>query len=593
VPGRSLNGIHMQTRFKKFGVITGFALLLAVLIVNAAITKKQFDRQVATGLWVVHTHQVQLKLSETLALLTDAETGQRGYLYTGEEQYLAPYERAVQHIQSQIDELSRLTADNSSQQAAIGQLRPLAREKLDELASTIALYRSGKVDEARKLVLSDSGLRTMENIRAVVSGMVEEESRLERDRDASYLATIRLTSTSIYLTTVLAAFGLILLAYFILRQMSLRERHAREMRAREEWFRVTLTSIGDAVIATDQNGNVTFLNPIAEGLTGFSTAAATGRNILDIFPIFNESTMAPVDNPVARVIAEGRATGLANHTVLRRVDGILTPIDDSAAPIRDDSGNLIGVVLVFRDITNDRKTERVLRNTEKLSAAARLSATVAHEINNPLEAAVNLAYLVRINPALPEDAVRQLAQVEQELDRVAHITRQTLGFFRDKNAPGPVKLDAVVESVLRIYSNKMASRNITIHRRFTECPPVSGIENEIKQVVSNLVSNAADASTTGGVVIITLACIEKPGKVTVQLKVEDDGPGVADEHRDRIFEPFFTTKQDVGTGLGLWVTREIVERHGGTIQLLKREDGAQGAAFSVAFDAAPHSSNGR
>lgn len=139
----------------------------------------------------------------------------------------------------------------------------------------------------------------------------------------------------------------------------------------------------------------------------------------------------------------------------------------------------------------------------------------------------------------------------------------------------------------------MASRNITLHRRFTECPPVSGIENEIKQVVSNLVSNAADASATGGVVIITLACIEKPGKVTVQLKVEDDGPGVADEHRDRIFEPFFTTKQDVGTGLGLWVTREIVERHGGTIQLLKREDGAQGAAFSVAFDAAPHSSNGR
>jgi PAS domain S-box-containing protein len=578
----------MQIRFKRFGVITGFALLLAVLIVNAVITKKQLDQQIVTGLWVVHTGQVQLKISETLVLLTDAETGQRGFLYTGEERYLAPYDLAVRQIQPRIDELSGLTADNPRQQAAIRQLHQLARDKLGELASTIALYRSGKADEARKLVLSDRGLHTMEQVRAVVAGMEDEESRLERDRDASYRGTIALTLTSIYLTTVLATSGLVLLAFFILRHLKLRERHAHEMRAREEWFRVTLTSIGDAVIATDQNGQVTFLNPIAEGLTGFSTAQAMGKNILELFPIFHESTMAPVDNPVARVIAEGRATGLANHTVLRRVDGTLTPIDDSAAPIRDDSGKLIGVVLVFRDITNDRKTERVLRNTEKLSAAARLSATVAHEINNPLEAAVNLVYLTKMNPALPEDAVRQLTQVEQELDRVAHITRQTLGFFRDKNAPGPVKLEAIIDSVLRIYANKMASKNITIHRRFEDCPPISGIESEIKQVVSNLISNAADAATTGGVVTITLETSEKAGNTTVHLRVEDDGPGVPDEHRDRIFEPFFTTKQDVGTGLGLWVSREIIERHGGTIELVKREDGAQGAAFSVAFEAAPH-----
>jgi PAS domain S-box-containing protein len=580
--------IQMQIRFKRFGVITGFALLLAVLIVNAVITKKQLDQQIATGLWVVHTRQVQLKISETLVLLTDAETGQRGFLYTGEERYLAPYDLAVRQIQPRIDELSGLTADNPRQQAAIRQLHQLARDKLGELASTIALYRSGKADEARKLVLSDRGLHTMEQVRAVVAGMEDEESRLERDRDASYRGTIALTLTSIYLTTVLATSGLVLLAFFILRHLKLRERHAHEMRAREEWFRVTLTSIGDAVIATDQNGQVTFLNPIAEGLTGFSTARAMGKNILELFPIFHESTMAPVDNPVARVIAEGRATGLANHTVLRRGDGVLTPIDDSAAPIRDDSGKLIGVVLVFRDITNDKKTERVLRNTEKLSAAARLSATVAHEINNPLEAAVNLVYLTKMNPALPEDAVRQLTQVEQELDRVAHITRQTLGFFRDKNAPGPVKLEAIIDSVLRIYANKMASKNITIHRRFEDCPPISGIESEIQQVVSNLISNAADAAATGGVVTITLECIERAGKNTVHLMVEDDGPGVPDEHRDRIFEPFFTTKQDVGTGLGLWVSREIIERHGGTIELVKREDGAQGAAFSVAFEAAPH-----
>ncbi len=578
----------MQTSIKRLSVISGFTLLLALLIVNAVITKSQLDRQVATGLWVVHTNQVQLKVSETLELLTDAETGQRGFLYTGEEQYLAPYDVAVRQIPTTINELAGLTADNPRQQAAIRRLRPLASKKLSELADTIALYRSGKVDEARRLVLSNSGLRTMEDLRALVGGMLEEESGLEREREASYRATIRLTLTSIYLTTILAACGLVLLAYFILRQMNLRERHASEMRAREEWFRVTLTSIGDAVIAADQNGHVTFMNPVAEGLTGRSTAAVKGRSIVDVFPIFNESTMAPVDNPVARVIAEGRAMGLANHTVLRRADGALTPIDDSAAPIRDDAGNLVGVVLVFRDVTNNRKTERVLRHTEKLSAAARLSATVAHEINNPLEAAINLVYLIKLNPALPEDAIRNLAQVEQELDRVAHITRQTLGFFRDKNAPGPVHLEPLIESVLRIYSNKMASKTITIDRRFKDCPPILGAETEIKQVVSNLISNAADAVAVGGVITIHLECIEESGKTAIHLLVEDDGPGVAENHKDRIFEPFFTTKQDVGTGLGLWVSREIVERHGGTIQLRKRENGAQGAAFSIAFEAAPH-----
>ena len=367
--------------------------------------------------------------------------------------------------------------------------------------------------------------------------------------------------------------------------MNLRERHGREIRSREEWFRVTLRSIGDAVIATDRDGRVSFMNPVAEALIGLSTREAAGKNILDVFPIFHESTMAAVDNPVSRVIAERRAMGLANHTVLKRKDGVLTPIDDSAAPIWDDAGELVGVVLVFRDITNDRKTERVLRNTEKLSAAARLSATVAHEINNPLEAAVNLVYLVKTDPTLPPDASEQLAQAENELERVAHITRQTLGFFRDKNAPGEVDLESMIESVLRIYSNKLMSKRITVHRQFSPCPPIHAVESEIKQVVSNLISNAADAVRTGGNITLRLKCAEDDEKITVHMIVEDDGPGIVEEHRERIFEPFFTTKQDVGTGLGLWVSREIIERHGGTIELVERENGSLGAAFSVGFEA--------
>ncbi len=575
----------MQTRFKRYSVIGGFLILLAVIIGDAYITKRQLDQQIETGLWLSHTRLVQLEISEVESLLKDAETGQRGFLYTGGEQYLEPYDKALAEIDAHVNALARLTSDNPRQQPAIADLRVLVRTKLDELAGTIALYRSGKQDQARKLVLSDVGLVTMTKIRAAIAAMEGEENSLATARDAAYRKSIILTKTCIYLTAALAATCLLLLAYYILREMNLRERYTRDMHAREQWFRITLMSIGDGVIATDQNGSVTFLNPIAEELTGISTAGAAGRNILDIFPIFNETTMAPVDNPVAKVIALGRAMGLANHTVLRKPDGTLTPIDDSAAPIRDDNGKLIGVVLVFRDISNDRKTERVLRNAEKLGAAARLSATVAHEINNPLEAAVNLVYIARLDPNASTAVIQLLTQAEQELERVAHITRQTLGFFRDNNAPGPIELESLIDSVFRLYSNKFFSKKIKIERDFGECPPIRGVENEIKQVVSNLISNAADAVPIGGTIMATLRCVEEAGKITVQLLIEDDGPGVADEHRERIFEPFFTTKQDVGTGLGLWVSREIIERHGGAIELTNRRDGASGASFGVTFEA--------
>lgn len=576
----------MQSQFKRFSVVGGFLILLAILIVDAYVTKRQLDQQIETGLWLNHTRQVQLQIGEVESLLKDAETGQRGFLYTNGEQYLQPYDHAVIQVDSHINELAKLTSDNPIQQAAIADLRVLVRAKLDELASTIALYRSGEQEQARKLVLSDAGLNTMNKIRTVIAGMEDEEASLGTLRDAAYRRSIVLTKTCIYLTTTLAAFGLILLAYYILREMNLREQHSRDMHARERWFRTTLTSIGDGVIATDQDGNVTFLNPIAEELTGVTTASASGRNILDIFPIFNETTMAPVDNPVAKVIAQGKAMGLANHTVLRKPDGTLTPIDDSAAPIRDDDGKLIGVVLVFRDISNDRKTERVLRNAEKLGAAARLSATVAHEINNPLEAAVNLVYIARLDPNAPSAVINQLTQAEQELERVAHITRQTLGFFRDNNAPGPIDLEALIASVFRLYANKFLTRRITLERNFGKCPPIHGVQNEIKQVLSNLISNAADAVAIGGTIIVTLRCVEEGSRTTVHLTIEDDGPGVADENRERIFEPFFTTKQDVGTGLGLWVSREIVERHGGSIEVEDRKNGDRGAAFRVTFEAA-------
>ncbi len=179
---------------------------------------------------------------------------------------------------------------------------------------------------------------------------------LEAERTQQYfLQSVRITVFCIYAASILAALGLIALAYFILREINLRELHAGQIKQREEWFRVTLTSIGDGVIATDERGTVTFVNPVAERLTGILLREAKGKLIEEVFPIFNELTLQPVENPVGKVVALGHIVGLANHTVLRHRDGSLLPIEDSAAPIRDDAGRLVGVVLVFRDATSDRQ----------------------------------------------------------------------------------------------------------------------------------------------------------------------------------------------------------------------------------------------
>ncbi len=483
---------------------------------------------------------------------------------------------------------SRLTYSDPTQRAEVAQLRTLTHAKLAELAHTIALYQSGYPDAARNEVLSDRGRLIMVQISNLIGRIQLQETALGVSRTAAARRSIRDTVISIYLASLIAAAGLFFLAYFITKAMAMRDIYARQLEEREEWFRSTLTSLGDAVIATDGKGHVTFLNPMAERLMGLPLSHARGKFIEDVFPIFNETTLKPVDNPVKKVMEHGFIIGLANHTVLLNTDGTYIPIEDSAAPIRDGRGKIVGVVMVFRDATTERKSQEVLRKTEKLAAAARLAATVAHEINNPLEAIGNLIYIAKNTEGLPTSAVTNLSLAEEELSRVSHITRQTLGFYRESKQPNEVDLPTLVESVLNIYSNKFRTKNITIVRDFHDCPPIQGLSGELKQAVANLVSNAADAVPHGGTICVRIDCHEDANSKIVKIIVEDDGPGIAPEHRDHIFEPFFTTKKDVGTGLGLWVTKEIIERHSGTVEVRTINDtDLPGTAFSITLPVRP------
>jgi len=586
----------MRVIHKRLSVIGGFAVLLVVMLVGAAITRQRLAVQDSNQDWVTHTQKVLLELTTVESLLKDAETGQRGYLYTDEPGYLEPYNAALNQLSAHVDKLGGLVVDNPTQSPRISELRGLVRAKMDELAATIALHQSGKREDARSRVLSGRGKRIMDDIRKLTNEISVDERTLENTRlDAVHRSTGALMIT-LLLTTSLAVIGLVLLAYYILREMAEREKHAKEIREREEWFRVTLSSIGDAVIATDQKGVVTFVNEIAEDLIGIKLSRAQGKPLREVFPIFNEQTRQPAENPVAKVLELGRVMGLANHTVLQRADGKLIPIEDSAAPIFDDDKRLRGVVMVFRDVTLEKQSQEIMRKAEKLAAAGRLAATVAHEINNPLEAVGNLVYIVRNSPGLPEEVKGYLSMAEIELERVSHITRQTLGFYRDSSTPGPVEVSAVVESVIRLYDNKMKSKGISVELDQTpDCPAVHGLAGELKQLVANLVSNAADAVGQGGRIRISIAPTKQGESKGVEIRVADSGPGVPAENRSQIFEPFFTTKQDVGTGLGLWVSREITERHGGTIPLdTDHKSPLGGAVFSVflPFEAAKEAVSG-
>jgi PAS domain S-box-containing protein len=573
----------MRPSLRQFGVIAGFVVLGLLLVANAVMTKHRMDVQSGNAQWVLHSRQVEVALEETESTLKDAETGQRGYLLTGDATYLAPYDRAKAEIGSRLDKLARMTADNTMQQANINQLRVLTQEKMDELAQTVSLYQSGKADEAKAVVLSDRGLLLMDKIRLLFAQMRAEETRLNGVRDSEYQQSITMTAVSIWLATLSALLGMIALARYIVRVQRLREKYAQELRVSEEWFRTTLSSIGDAVIATDRSGDVTFLNAQAERLTGATMKEARGRSISQVFPIFSEMTGAEAEDPVKKVMTLGTIVGLANHTVLKRNDGSLVPIEDSAAPILDDAGTLIGVVLVFRDVTVERKAQEVMRKTEKLAAAARLSATVAHEINNPLAAVVNLIFIAKNLPDTSPAIVKHLTQAEQELDRVAHITRQTLAFYRESMAPEKIDIAALMESVLKLYSNKVATKGIKVAREFIVCPPILGVTGELRQAASNLIANAIDAVEAHGAITVGVHPAAGSEAALVEVVVADDGPGIPDENLDRIFEPFFTTKKDVGTGLGLWATRTIVERHGGTITVSAGAgpSGPRGAIFTI------------
>jgi PAS domain S-box-containing protein len=351
----------------KTGLLFGFGALVAVLLAGGALDLRNTRILRQDEALVSRTGAVLGTLQATLTTLLDAETGQRGYLVTGDRLYLEPYTSALARVRQNLQQLRDLTHDNPEQQRRIQEMEPVIAAKLQELQRTMEL-RDHDPAAMRQAVLSHLGKNLMDQFRGQIRAMTGAEQVLLAERERESRASYRTAQLSGTLEAVAGLLAAILLMAMMQRHLRERARHEAELEERGQWLQVTLRSIGDGLITTDATGAVTFLNPIAEQLTGWKSEDAAGKPLDQVFHIINEQTGEPAFNPVAKVLREGRVLALANHTALINRDGRTCPIEDSAAPIMKAPGSVAGVVLVFHDVAERRANERQLKEQRRLLA---------------------------------------------------------------------------------------------------------------------------------------------------------------------------------------------------------------------------------
>ncbi len=346
----------------------------------------------------------------------------------------------------------------------------------------------------------------------------------------------------------------------------------------KERLAITLQSIGDGVIATDLKGDIQLLNRVAEDLTSLSYKEAVGRPLEEVFHIVDYASRKRLENPVSEVIAGGQTVNITPGTVLIARDGWERFIADSAAPIFDSKSKILGVVLVFRDISEKRKMESEITKMDKLKSIGLLAGGIAHDFNNLLAAILGNISLARITAGSGSAVDERLVKAETAVMKAKGLTQQLLTFAK---GGAPVKKIISIEELLR-ESVTFVLRGSNTQYQFEIKPdlrPVEADDGQISQAVNNLIINADQAMPTGGTITIAAEnCTLRPHNTVslpqgdyVKVAIRDQGAGIAKKYLPLIFDPYFTTKK-AGSGLGLATVYSIVNRHGGAIKVSSREN---------------------
>lgn len=372
----------------------------------------------------------------------------------------------------------------------------------------------------------------------------------------------------------------------IVLDITKRKQAEQELAAEKERLAVTLKSIGDGVITTDIDGNIVLLNRIAEDITGWSQDEARGLPLGEIFNIIHAETRKPCENPIQKILEQGTIIAKENYPLLIAKNGKDVQIAASGAPIRDREDIIIGVVLVFRDITKQLKTEEELLKIKKLESVGVLAGGIAHDFNNILSGILGNLELASLRIAETDQTAILLTNAKKATLRAARLTEQLLTFSKGGE---PVKETTSLEKIIR------DSAEFVLHGSNTFCeysiPEKLWMANvdsgQISQVIQNIILNASHAMPDGGK--ITVSCNNIEGSAVlipqlatdsdfIHLTIQDSGTGIPSENIDKIFDPYFSTKQN-GSGLGLAISHSIIKKHDGHI-LVQSEPG-KGTTFSI------------
>jgi len=554
---------------------------LLILVVVTLLSYQDWSAFQRSASQVQHSRALLQQIEQVLTSIRDAETGQRGFVLTGNPEYLEVYNQAAIVLPSQLNGLRASLANEPDLRTRVATLNGLVDEKLAELKQTVVLRQDEGFKAALSIVETNQGQHAMDDIRKIGADLENEVytglMRGIRDRQQQGSRT--------RLTTLLGAavlFAFLLLATFdIGRTTTERDRLIVDLEAANgrttasrDLLHTTLTSIGDAVIATDGAGRVTFLNGIAEHLSGWTQTEAQGRKVTEVLILVSEESRETVESPVDKVLRDGVIVGLANHTMLIARDGTERPIDDSAAPIRDPNGNVVGVVLVFRDVTGRRESEAQLH---RLNQALRrtnqdlqqFSYAASHDLKEPLRTVTNYLQLIRSRysgKVLDQEAGQLFDVAVSGAQRMHALVEALLEYSRagevGEATLEPVPVDKVAGEAITHLQSSISETSADVS--LGPLPVVTANPLYLTQVFENLIGNALKyRSKQPPRVSITAA----EGAHDWTFSVEDNGIGIAPEYQAQIFGIFKRLHGDEypGTGIGLATCKKIVDRHGGTI----------------------------
>lgn len=542
---------------------------------------------------VQHSRQMLQQVEDVMSSIRDAEAGQRGFLLTGNPEYLDAYHVAVAALPSELSALRASAANEPASRTRADTLANLISEKVVELQETVALRQNQGFQAALDVVESNRGKHAMDDIRKIGAD-------LQNEMYNELLQGIRERQQQGSRTRITTAFGAAVLFLFLLlatfdigRATAERDRLILDLASANErttagrdLLHTTLSSIGDAVVAADEAGNLTFMNAIAEQLTGWTDAQARGRRLEEVLSLVNEETRVPAENPGVRALWEGMIVGLANHTVLISRDGKERPIDDSAAPIRNAQGKIIGAVLVFRDVTERRRSEEQLRALnrdlrETNQDLQQFSYAASHDLKEPLRTVTNYLQLIRSRYSgklLDEEAAKLFDVAVAGAQRMHALVEALLEYSRSGQV-GPATLEPV--STEKLVADAIANLQSSISEAAAKVsvgslPVVRANPSHLTQVFENLIGNAIKYRSEAAPRIDIHA--DEKGDEWVFL-VEDNGIGIPKEYQAQIFGIFKRLHGDEypGTGIGLATCKKIVERHGGAIWV--ESEAGQGARF--------------